>query len=75
MNDLERARAAVDAVPKRLFLGGAWRDAGTGRTFAVEDPATGKALCSVAYATPADGRAALEAAVAAQPSWAATAPR
>jgi succinate-semialdehyde dehydrogenase / glutarate-semialdehyde dehydrogenase len=75
MSEFELAGAAVSAVPKRLFIGGEWRDASSGRTFEVEDPATGKALCSVADATPADGLAALEAAVAAQPSWAATAPR
>jgi len=75
MGEFEAARTAVSAVPKRLFIGGEWRDASSGRTFEVEDPATGKALCSVADATPADGLAALEAAVAAQPSWAATAPR
>ena len=43
----------------------AWRPSG-GRTLAVEDPATGKALCEVADASPADGMAALDAAVAAQ---------
>jgi succinate-semialdehyde dehydrogenase/glutarate-semialdehyde dehydrogenase len=75
MNEFDAAQAAVEAVPKGLFIGGEWREARSGATFAVEDPATGKTLCSVADATPADGMAALEAAVAAQPSWAATAPR
>ena len=46
-----------------------------GATFEVEDPATGKTLCQVADATPADGMAALDAAVAAQADWAATPPR
>ncbi|HZE29841.1 MAG TPA: NAD-dependent succinate-semialdehyde dehydrogenase [Actinoallomurus sp.] len=75
MSEFDTAWAAVGAVPKRLFIGGEWRDASSGATFEVEDPATGKTLCSVADATTADGMAALEAAVAAQPSWAATAPR
>jgi succinate-semialdehyde dehydrogenase / glutarate-semialdehyde dehydrogenase len=75
MSEFETARAAVRAVPKRLFVGGEWRDASSGGTFDVEDPATGRTLCSVADATAADGLAALEAAVAAQPSWAATPPR
>ena len=75
MSEFETARAAVNAVPKRLFVGGEWRDASSGGTFAVEDPATGETLCAVADATPADGLAALDAAVAAQPSWAATPPR
>ncbi len=65
----------VDRVPKRLFIGGQWRDATEGRTIEVEDPSTEEALCEVADATPADAMAALDAAVAAQPAWAATAPR
>ncbi|HEY1573768.1 MAG TPA: NAD-dependent succinate-semialdehyde dehydrogenase [Pseudonocardiaceae bacterium] len=62
-------------VPRQLFVGGKWLDATTGATFDVEDPATGATLAGVADATPADGRAALDAAVAAQDDWAATPPR
>jgi succinate-semialdehyde dehydrogenase/glutarate-semialdehyde dehydrogenase len=62
-------------VPRGLFIGGEWRDASDGGTLEVEDPATGKALTTVASATVADGAAALDAAVAAQADWAATAPR
>jgi succinate-semialdehyde dehydrogenase/glutarate-semialdehyde dehydrogenase len=69
------AGRTVGAVPKQLFIGGEWRDASSGRTFEVEDPATGKALCAVADATPADALAALDAASAAQPAWAACPPR
>jgi succinate-semialdehyde dehydrogenase/glutarate-semialdehyde dehydrogenase len=65
----------VDAVEKRLFIDGKWVDAADGRTFDVIDPATGQTLCAVADAAPADGRAALDAAVAAQPAFAATTPR
>jgi succinate-semialdehyde dehydrogenase/glutarate-semialdehyde dehydrogenase len=65
----------VAAVDKRLFIGGQWRDAAGGATFDVLDPSTGEKLCAVADATPADGRAALDAAVAAQKSFAATSPR
>jgi succinate-semialdehyde dehydrogenase / glutarate-semialdehyde dehydrogenase len=65
----------VGAVEKRLFIDGKWVDAAHRRTFEVVDPATGVTLCEVADATPADGRAALEAAVAAQHSFAATSPR
>ena len=68
-------QAVVDAVTPRLFIGGDWRDAGEGGTFAVEDPATGETLCEVADGTPADGMAALDAAVAAQSEWAAHPPR
>ncbi len=62
-------------VRKQLFVGGQWRDAADGSTFEVLDPATGKALCSVADATVADGEAALAAAADAQAAWASTAPR
>jgi succinate-semialdehyde dehydrogenase/glutarate-semialdehyde dehydrogenase len=65
----------VQAVEKRLFIDGKWLDASEGRTFDVVDPATGRILCSVAEASPADGRAALDAAVAAQPDFAAVSPR
>ena len=65
----------LDKVPTGLFIGGQWRDSSDGSTIDVEDPATGKTLTSVASATPADGKAALDAAVAAQGEWAATAPR
>ena len=67
-------RKVVEAVPKQLLIGGEWRDATGGSTYEVEDPATGAMLCEVADATPDDARAALDAAVAAQASWAATPP-
>jgi succinate-semialdehyde dehydrogenase/glutarate-semialdehyde dehydrogenase len=69
-------RAAVlDAVPNQLFIDGQWRAGSTGRTLAVEDPATEQALCEVADGEADDAVAALEAAVAAQPAWAAHPPR
>ncbi|HET6699823.1 MAG TPA: NAD-dependent succinate-semialdehyde dehydrogenase [Nocardioidaceae bacterium] len=65
----------VERVGKQLYVGGGWRDADGGATFPVEDPATGEVIAEVADATPEDGRAALDAAVGAQASWARTAPR
>ncbi|HKN52503.1 MAG TPA: aldehyde dehydrogenase family protein, partial [Amycolatopsis sp.] len=65
----------IGAVGKELFIGGKWVPAEGGKTFGVEDPATGKVLCEVADASVGDGAAALDAAVAAQAEWAATAPR
>lgn len=67
-------RKVLEAVPKQLLIGGEWRDASGGATFAVDDPATGATLCEVADATADDARAALDAAVAAQADWAATPP-
>ncbi len=75
MSSADREQAVVDAVPTELFIGGQWRPATDGRTFDVEDPSTEKTLCSVADASPEDGIAALDAAVAAQRSWAAHPPR
>ncbi len=75
MSEATTEQAVLDRVPKGLFIGGEWRDSSSGGTLDVEDPATGKALASVADATVADGAAALDAAVAAQAEWAATAPR
>jgi succinate-semialdehyde dehydrogenase/glutarate-semialdehyde dehydrogenase len=68
-------QAAVEAVPRQLFVGGEWRDAGGGATLAVEDPSTAEPLVDVADATPDDAVAALAACVAAQAEWAAHPPR
>jgi succinate-semialdehyde dehydrogenase / glutarate-semialdehyde dehydrogenase len=73
LNDVEKSLLA--GVPTGLFIGGVWRDSSDGATIKVEDPATGEVLTQVADASVADGRAALDAAVAAQPGWAGTAPR
>ncbi|WP_209616799.1 NAD-dependent succinate-semialdehyde dehydrogenase [Saccharothrix coeruleofusca] len=65
----------ISRVPKGVLVNGRSRPAARGGTLVVEDPATGEPLCEVADGTPEDGMAALEAAVAAQESWAATPPR
>jgi succinate-semialdehyde dehydrogenase/glutarate-semialdehyde dehydrogenase len=65
----------VAGCPTQLLIGGEWVDATAGRTLTVEDPATGRAIAEVADASPADCAAALDAAVAAQAAWAASAPR
>ncbi|OBB75276.1 NAD-dependent succinate-semialdehyde dehydrogenase [Mycobacterium sp. 852014-52144_SCH5372336] len=72
---VDRERHVIETVDKRLFVDGKWIDSSGGRTFDVVDPATGHLLCAVADATPADARAALDAAVAAQREFAATPPR
>jgi succinate-semialdehyde dehydrogenase/glutarate-semialdehyde dehydrogenase len=68
-------QAAVEAVPRQLFIGGEWRDAGGGATLSVEDPSTGEPLVEVADATPDDATAALDACCAVQAEWAAHPPR
>jgi succinate-semialdehyde dehydrogenase/glutarate-semialdehyde dehydrogenase len=59
-------------VPTQLYIGGQWVDGESGRTIEVSDPATGEVLARIADATPADGIRALDAAVDAAASWAAT---
>jgi succinate-semialdehyde dehydrogenase/glutarate-semialdehyde dehydrogenase len=63
------------STPTGLLIGGEWRDSESGERIEVEDPATGQTLTSVADAAVADGTSALDAAVEAQPAWAATPPR
>jgi succinate-semialdehyde dehydrogenase / glutarate-semialdehyde dehydrogenase len=67
--------ALLRLVPGELYIDGQWLPATDGATFAVHDPATGLVVKTIADAGVADGRAALDAAVAAQESWAATPPR
>ncbi|KQY55960.1 NAD-dependent succinate-semialdehyde dehydrogenase [Aeromicrobium sp. Root495] len=67
--------SVLQSVHPQLFIGGQWRDAEGGKTFSVEDPSTGRELVQVADASVADGKAAIDAAVAAQAGWAATPPR
>src|SRR5947199_453910 len=64
----------LETVPKQLYIGGEWRDGSKG-TFSVEDPATGETLVEVADASEDDAKAALDAAAAAGPEWAAHPPR
>jgi lactaldehyde dehydrogenase/glycolaldehyde dehydrogenase len=54
-----------------MRIGAEWRAAGDGRTRPVVNPATGETFAEVPEGTVADARAALEAAQAAQPAWAA----
>ncbi|MFE1950087.1 NAD-dependent succinate-semialdehyde dehydrogenase [Streptomyces sp. NPDC059524] len=65
----------IDSVPKQLWIGEGWEAAASGRTLAVDNPATGTVLCEVADAGPEDAARALAAAREAQQGWARTAPR
>jgi succinate-semialdehyde dehydrogenase/glutarate-semialdehyde dehydrogenase len=68
-------QAVLAAVPKQLFIGGAWRDGREAGTVAVEDPATGATIAEVADATEQDALDALAAAHEAFASWRDSAPR
>ncbi|MCW2584262.1 MAG: succinate-semialdehyde dehdyrogenase [Klenkia sp.] len=62
-------------VPTGLFIGGSWRTASSGATFDVLDPADETVLATVADGTTDDVTAAMDAAHAALPGFAATPPR
>ncbi len=64
--------ALLDDVPFGLFIGGEWRASASGRSFDVDDPATGSRLGQVADGDADDAAAALDAAVGAASSWART---
>jgi succinate-semialdehyde dehydrogenase / glutarate-semialdehyde dehydrogenase len=68
----KRETELLESVPDGLFIGGEWRPAAEGGTLRVFDPATGRVVKNIADARPADGLAALDAAVEASASWAAT---
>ena len=68
----DREAALLAEVPDGLFIGGVWRPASEGRTLRVFDPATGEAVKTIADASLDDGKAALDAAVAAFPEWSRT---
>ena len=51
------------------FIDGQWRAAADGARFAVTDPATGTVITQVADSSPADARAATDAAARALPAW------
>ncbi|MDJ0459848.1 NAD-dependent succinate-semialdehyde dehydrogenase [Arthrobacter sp. NQ7] len=71
----EHESLLLEAVPTGLLINGDWVEASDGGTFDVHDPATGQVLAILASATSDDAIAALDAADAAQDSWARTAPR
>ena len=71
-----RSRGRIDELlagtPTSLFIDGTWRQASSGASFEVENPATGEILARVASADENDARDALDAAANAQESWART---
>ncbi|MCR2764006.1 NAD-dependent succinate-semialdehyde dehydrogenase [Microbacterium sp. zg.B48] len=67
-----RETELLERVPDGLFIAGQWRPATDEKRLRVFDPATGEVVKQIADASPADGMAALDAAVEAFPAWAAT---
>ena len=68
-------RRVLEDVPRKLYIGGEWRDGAEGGTIPVEDPATGETLVEVADGVAADAEAALAAAADRQKEWQHTPPR
>jgi succinate-semialdehyde dehydrogenase/glutarate-semialdehyde dehydrogenase len=54
------------------FIGGAWTGAGDGATHAVQDPATGTTIGTIAWSGTAETRRAIEAAHVASSTWSMT---
>jgi succinate-semialdehyde dehydrogenase / glutarate-semialdehyde dehydrogenase len=67
-----RETELLASVPDGLFIGGEWRPATDDKWLRVFDPSTGRVVKKIADASPEDGKAALDAAVEAFPSWSAT---
>jgi len=55
----------IQIKPGKLFIGGKWVDAASGKTFATTNPATGETITMLAEAGEADADAAVAAARAA----------
>jgi succinate-semialdehyde dehydrogenase/glutarate-semialdehyde dehydrogenase len=68
-------RPWVAEIPTDLYIGGDWRSGSRPDPIPVLDPATEEVLAHVADASPEDGLAAVDAASAALPAWAAASPR
>jgi succinate-semialdehyde dehydrogenase/glutarate-semialdehyde dehydrogenase len=75
MHSATDEQTLLERVPRRLYIAGDWREARSGGTFTVEDPATAEPLLEVADAQVEDALAALAAASDKQAEWAVTAPR
>jgi succinate-semialdehyde dehydrogenase/glutarate-semialdehyde dehydrogenase len=70
-----KEHAVLAAVPRQLYIGGAWVDGRDGGTIAVEDPSTGETIAEVADATTQDALGALAAAHDTFQTWRDSAPR
>jgi succinate-semialdehyde dehydrogenase/glutarate-semialdehyde dehydrogenase len=71
MSDNREAELLAE-VPNELFIDGVWQGSSDGTTFDVTDPSTGGVIRTIASASVADGKAALDAACDAFESWSRT---
>jgi succinate-semialdehyde dehydrogenase / glutarate-semialdehyde dehydrogenase len=75
MSVASKEQAVVDAVPKKLYIGGEWRDGSADGSIAVEDPATEETIAEIADASADDASAALASCAEHQAEWQHTPPR
>src|SRR5947208_1614311 len=61
--------AAVPVQHRQLFINGEWVNSSSGKTLAVENPATEETIADVAFGTRDDCRRAIDAAAEAMKSW------
>ena len=61
--------AAVPVQHRQLFINGEWVNSSSGKTLAVENPATEETIADVAFGTRDDCRRAIESAAEAMKSW------
>lgn len=73
MTDLNLSDPAL--LRGQAYIDGKWVDAASGETFTVDNPANGEVITEVAYCGEAETKAAIDAANAAQPAWAAKTPK
>ncbi|MEB4613282.1 NAD-dependent succinate-semialdehyde dehydrogenase [Leucobacter sp. M11] len=71
----QNEQALLDSVKDGLYIAGAWEPSSSGATIEVNDPSSGDVIKVIADGTVEDSIRALDAAVAVQDDWAATAPR
>jgi acyl-CoA reductase-like NAD-dependent aldehyde dehydrogenase len=64
----------MEAKKYQHYIGGAWKDADSGKTFEDYQPYDGKVFAYAAAGNKKDGQLAIEAAAKAYPAWAATTP-
>jgi succinate-semialdehyde dehydrogenase/glutarate-semialdehyde dehydrogenase len=75
VGDVGTVEVAGRSVPIGCYVGGKWTPSSDGGQIVVLDPATEAEIARVPDATVEDALAAVDAAAAALPGWAATAPR
>jgi succinate-semialdehyde dehydrogenase/glutarate-semialdehyde dehydrogenase len=75
MSVASKEQSVVDAVPKKLYIGGEWRDGSASGSIPVEDPSTEEVIAEVADADGSDASDALASCVEHQAEWQHTAPR